>query len=137
MITVPPAAAQVASTTIEGIENIRRLFKNVLKEWVKLRTEQKVTRGKKTKKLLRLLESDHPPEVRAATAWVLGELGLREPEVGQTLCGLLDDCWPPEKFMLRGIGTLTPTIRAENTWASYVGGRDLVVEAAFAHMARK
>ena len=52
-------------------------------------------------------------------------------------CGLLDDCWPPEKFMLRGIGTLTPTIRAENTWASYVGGRDLVVEAAFADMARK
>src|SRR6266446_2420419 len=40
--------------TIEGIENIRRLFKNALKEWVKLRSEQKVTRGKKTKKLLRL-----------------------------------------------------------------------------------
>src|SRR3989449_4512726 len=40
--------------TIEGIENIRRLFKNALKEWVKLRAEQKITRGKKTKKLLRL-----------------------------------------------------------------------------------
>src|SRR6266853_420926 len=40
--------------TIEGIEGIRRLFKNALKEWVKLRAEQKITRGKRTKKLLRL-----------------------------------------------------------------------------------
>ena len=39
--------------TIEGIENIRRIYKIALK-WAKLRTEQKVTRGKKTKKLLRL-----------------------------------------------------------------------------------
>src|SRR5260370_675426 len=40
--------------TIEGIENINKLFKNGLKEWAKLRAEQKITRGKKTKKLLRL-----------------------------------------------------------------------------------
>src|SRR5436853_1929917 len=40
--------------TIEGIENIRKLFKNALKEWVKLRTETKVTRGKKKRKLIRL-----------------------------------------------------------------------------------
>ncbi|GAC1446782.1 MAG: RNA polymerase sigma factor RpoD [Pyrinomonadaceae bacterium] len=41
--------------TVEGIENIRRLFKAGLKEWEKLRTEQKLLRGKKSsKKLLRL-----------------------------------------------------------------------------------
>jgi len=40
--------------TIEGIQNIEKIFKNALKESVKLRTETKITRGKKTKKLLRL-----------------------------------------------------------------------------------
>ena len=40
--------------TIEGIAGINKIFKNALKESVKLRTETKITRGKKTKKLLRL-----------------------------------------------------------------------------------
>src|ERR1041384_3273503 len=40
--------------TVEGIENIAKIFKNALKESTKLRTETKALRGKKTKKLLRL-----------------------------------------------------------------------------------
>jgi RNA polymerase primary sigma factor len=40
--------------TLEGIENIRRVFKTGLKEWEKFRAEQKLLRGKKSKKLLRL-----------------------------------------------------------------------------------
>ena len=40
--------------TLEGIENIRRVFKAGLKEWEKLRAEQKITRGKSSKKILRL-----------------------------------------------------------------------------------
>jgi RNA polymerase primary sigma factor len=40
--------------TLEGIENIRRIFKTGLKEWEKFRAEQKLTKGKKSKKLLRL-----------------------------------------------------------------------------------
>ncbi|MDT7687533.1 MAG: polymerase primary sigma factor, partial [Acidobacteriota bacterium] len=40
--------------TLEGIENIRRIFKTGLKEWEHLRAEQKLLRGKKSKKLLRL-----------------------------------------------------------------------------------
>lgn len=40
--------------TLEGLANIRRSFKAGLKEWEKLRAEQKITRGKRTKKLLRL-----------------------------------------------------------------------------------
>ncbi len=40
--------------TIEGIENIRKIFKNALKEYEKLKKETKAQRGKKTKKVLRL-----------------------------------------------------------------------------------
>ncbi|HEX8707844.1 MAG TPA: sigma-70 family RNA polymerase sigma factor, partial [Pyrinomonadaceae bacterium] len=40
--------------TIEGIQNIRKLYKAGLKEWERLRAEQKLMRGKKSKKLLRL-----------------------------------------------------------------------------------
>src|SRR5918912_4412601 len=40
--------------TLEGVENIRRIFKAGLKEWEKLRAEQKLMKGKKSKKLLRL-----------------------------------------------------------------------------------
>ncbi len=40
--------------TLEGVENIRKVFRVGLKEWEKLRAEQKLLRGKKSKKLLRL-----------------------------------------------------------------------------------
>src|SRR3954471_14076015 len=40
--------------TIEGVESIRKLYKVGLKEWERLRAEQKIMRGKKSKKLLRL-----------------------------------------------------------------------------------
>jgi RNA polymerase primary sigma factor len=40
--------------TLEGIGNIRRLYKAGLKDYDKLHAEQRLTRGKKTKKLLRL-----------------------------------------------------------------------------------
>ncbi|HEX8719492.1 MAG TPA: RNA polymerase sigma factor RpoD [Pyrinomonadaceae bacterium] len=39
--------------TLEGIENIRRIFKAGLKEWEKLQAERKLLKGKKSKKLLR------------------------------------------------------------------------------------
>src|SRR5215468_3231563 len=47
-------AEEYRAWTIEGIQNIRRLYKVGLKEWEKLRAEQKITRGKKSKKLMRL-----------------------------------------------------------------------------------
>jgi RNA polymerase primary sigma factor len=40
--------------TIEGIQGIEKIFRNALKESVKLRTEIRITRGKKSRKLLRL-----------------------------------------------------------------------------------
>ncbi|MDX6402617.1 MAG: polymerase primary sigma factor [Blastocatellia bacterium] len=62
--------------TIEGIENIRRLFKNALKEWAKLRAEQKITRGKKTKKLLRLRRK--VARLRIEIADEIGRLNMTE-----------------------------------------------------------
>jgi RNA polymerase primary sigma factor len=40
--------------TLEGVENIRRIFKAGLKEWERLRVEQKLLKGKRSKKQLRL-----------------------------------------------------------------------------------
>jgi RNA polymerase primary sigma factor len=40
--------------TVDGINGLTRIFNNALKESVKLRTETRITRGKKTRKLLRL-----------------------------------------------------------------------------------
>ncbi len=44
-----------------------------------------------TKKILRLLQAEHPPEVRRAAALVLGELGVRDAEVSKALCESLGD----------------------------------------------
>src|ERR1041384_3765948 len=45
-------ADEYRAWTIEGIENICRIFKQALKESVKLRDEQKLLRGKKSRKLV-------------------------------------------------------------------------------------
>src|ERR671932_1824033 len=47
-------ADEYLRSTLEGVENIRKIFKTGLKEWEKLRAEQKLLRGKKSRKLLRL-----------------------------------------------------------------------------------
>src|ERR687884_2039149 len=62
--------------TVEGIDNIRKLYKSGLKEWEKLRAEQKVTRGKKTKKLLRLKRK--VARIRLEIAQEIGRLNLTE-----------------------------------------------------------
>jgi RNA polymerase primary sigma factor len=62
--------------TIEGIENIRKLYRAGLKEWEKLRAEQKVMRGKKSKKLLRLKRK--VARTRLEIAQEIGRLNLTE-----------------------------------------------------------
>jgi RNA polymerase primary sigma factor len=47
-------AEEYLQWTIEGIQNIRRIYRRGLKELGQLRAEQKLTRGKRSKKLLRL-----------------------------------------------------------------------------------
>ncbi|MFN2577170.1 MAG: RNA polymerase sigma factor RpoD [Pyrinomonadaceae bacterium] len=69
-------AEEYREWTIEGIENINKLFKNALKEWVKLRTETKITRGKKTKKLTRLRRK--VGRLRIEIADEIGRLNMTE-----------------------------------------------------------
>ncbi|HEY0386027.1 MAG TPA: sigma-70 factor domain-containing protein, partial [Pyrinomonadaceae bacterium] len=62
--------------TIEGIENIRKLYRGGLKEWERLRAEQKLLRGKKSKKLLRLRRK--VARIRLEIAQEIGRLNLTE-----------------------------------------------------------
>src|SRR5207253_1842592 len=62
--------------TVEGIENIRKLFHNVLKEWAKLQAEQKAHRGIKTMKILR--PRGKVGRLRIEIADEIGRLNLTE-----------------------------------------------------------
>jgi hypothetical protein len=52
-------------------------------------------------------------------------------------CGWLSDCWPPNKFLLKGVGTLAPDLRVSNTWDSFINGRDQLLEAALVDITRR
>ncbi len=69
-------ADEYRSWTIEGIQNISKLYKQGLKEWDKLRDEQKATRGKKSKKLMRLRR--RVARLRLEIAQEIGRLNLTE-----------------------------------------------------------
>jgi RNA polymerase primary sigma factor len=69
-------ADEYKAWTIEGIENIRKLFKQGLKEWEKLRDEQKVTRGKKSKKVSRMRRK--VARMRLEIAQEIGRLNVTE-----------------------------------------------------------
>ena len=69
-------AEEYRNWTIEGIQNIRKLYKNGLKEWEKLRAEQKATRGKKSKKLMRLRRK--VARLRLEIAQEIGRLSMTE-----------------------------------------------------------
>jgi RNA polymerase primary sigma factor len=62
--------------TIEGIQNIRKLSKQVLKDWEKLRAEQKALRGKKSKKVMRMRRK--VARLRLEMAQEIGRLNLTE-----------------------------------------------------------
>jgi RNA polymerase primary sigma factor len=69
-------AEEYRSWTIEGIQNIRKLFRQGLKEWEKLRAEQKITRGKKSKKVMRLRRK--VARLRLEIAQEIGRLNMTE-----------------------------------------------------------
>src|SRR5260370_30738207 len=59
------------------------------------------------KKLLRLLEPDHPAELRYAAAKVLGEIGVRDAQIVTVLCAALSDPDQNLRFeVLAAIGQL-------------------------------
>ena len=69
-------ADEYKAWTIEGVENIRKVFKQGLKDWEKLRDEQKATRGKKSKKVLRLRRK--VARLRLEIAQEIGRLNVTE-----------------------------------------------------------
>ena len=69
-------AEEYKAWTIEGIQNIRQHFHHGLKEWEKLRNEQRVMRGKKTRKLTRLRRC--VARTRLEIAQEIGRLNLTE-----------------------------------------------------------
>jgi RNA polymerase primary sigma factor len=69
-------AEEYKAWSIEGIENIRKLFKQGLKDWDRLREEQKAMRGKKSKKLLRLRRK--VARMRLEIAQEIGRLNITE-----------------------------------------------------------
>jgi RNA polymerase primary sigma factor len=62
--------------TLEGIENVRKVFKQGLKDWEKLRDEQKAARGKKSKKVTRLRRK--VARMRLEIAQEIGRLNITE-----------------------------------------------------------
>ena len=60
-----------------------------------------------TQKLLRLLQSDQPLDVRCAAALVLGELGARDADVSKALCEQLADGEPALRLeVVKAVGKL-------------------------------
>jgi RNA polymerase primary sigma factor len=69
-------ADEYRTWTVEGIQNINKLYKLGLKEWDKLRAELKATRVKKSKKLTRLRRK--VARIRLEIAQEIGRLNLTE-----------------------------------------------------------
>ena len=69
-------AEEYKAWTLEGMQNIRKLASQVLKEWDKLRVEQKAMRGKKSKKVMRLRRK--VARLRLEIAQEIGRLNLTE-----------------------------------------------------------
>jgi RNA polymerase primary sigma factor len=90
--------------TLEGIGNMRKHFKAGLKEWDKLRAEQKLTRGKKTKKLLRLRRK--VARTRLEIAQEIGLLNLTE-SVRKRLIDSISDAYKEVRAAERDIEKYT------------------------------
>lgn len=69
-------AEEYRTWTVEGIQNIRKVFKQGLKEWEKLHVEQKAVRGKKSKKVMRLRRK--VARLRLEIAQEIGRLNITE-----------------------------------------------------------
>jgi RNA polymerase primary sigma factor len=69
-------AEEYRAWTIEGIQNICKLATQVLKDWDKLRAEEKAMRGKKSKKVMRMRRK--VARCRLEIAQEIGRLSLTE-----------------------------------------------------------
>ena len=101
-------ADEYRAWTIEGVQNIRRLYKQGLKEWEKLRVEQKITRGKKSRKLMRLRRK--VARVRLEIAQEIGRLNLTE-RARQRLINAIRAVQKEVREAEREIDTLTDKLK--------------------------
>ncbi|MDT4954566.1 MAG: polymerase primary sigma factor [Acidobacteriota bacterium] len=90
--------------TLEGVEKICALFNRGQKEWEKLHAEQKLTRGKKSKKLLRLRRK--VAHTRLEIAREIAHLSLRE-ETRQRLISAIAARYKEVRTAEREIDKLT------------------------------
>ncbi len=97
-------AEEYKAWTIEGILNIQKLFKQGLKDWEKLRDEQKVSRGKKSKKLLRMRRK--VARIRLEIAQEIGRLNVTE-RARQRLIGSIRTVQKEVRDAEREIDSLT------------------------------
>ena len=97
-------AEEYKAWTIEGIQNIRKLFKQGLKDWDKLRDEQKATRDKKSKKILRMRRK--VARTRLEIAQEIGRLNVTE-RARQRLIGSIRTVQKEVRDAEREIDSLT------------------------------
>ncbi len=97
-------AEEYRTWTVEGIQNIRKIFKQGLKEWDKLREEQKAMRGKKSKKVLRLRR--RVARLRLEIAQEIGRLNITE-RARQRLIGSIRSVQKEVRDAEREIDSLT------------------------------
>jgi RNA polymerase primary sigma factor len=100
-------AEEYRAWTIEGIQNISKLFKQGLKEWDKLREEQTAVRGKKSKKVLRLRR--RVARLRLEIAQEIGRLNMTE-RARQRLIGSIRAVQKEVRDAEREIDSLTEKI---------------------------
>jgi RNA polymerase primary sigma factor len=90
--------------TLEGVGNIRRHFKAALKEWDRLRAEQKLLRGKKSRKLVRLKRK--VARLRLEIAQEISQLSLTE-RARRRLIDAIDDAYKEVRAAERDIEKYT------------------------------
>src|SRR6266540_1265074 len=90
--------------TTEGIQNIRRLYRRGLKELEKVRAEQKVARGKNSKKLIRLAHK--LARTRLEVAHEIGGLHLKE-AARQRLINVISAVYKESRMLERQIENYT------------------------------
>jgi len=97
-------ADEYRAWTIEGIENICRIFKQALKEWAKLRDEPKLLRGKQSRKVIRLRR--RVARLRLEIAQEIGRLNITE-RARQRLIGSIRSVQKDVRDAEREIDSLT------------------------------
>jgi len=107
-------APEYLQWTLEGIENVRKHFRKALKELGQLQTERKGTRGKKSKKLLRLKRK--LAVTRLEIAAEIRELRLKE-EMRQRLIKAIEAVHKEMRLHERQIASYDERLSGKHTKA--------------------